>query len=94
MPRAVLVQYVMETFENNYGLFLEKLDLSLLRDRYNSLLANKDADVLVLDPKGNYQGIARGIDDAGCLLVELEDGGITKVFSGEVSVRGLYGYVT
>lgn len=29
----------------------------------------------------------------GELLVEKEDGTITEVYAGEVSVRGLYGYV-
>ena len=39
------------------------------------------------------RGIARGIDKEGALLVEQEDGTIKKVVSGEVSVRGIYGYV-
>ena len=47
----------------------------------------------MLDPKGSYDGLARGIDDQGNLLVEKADGTIEKVYSGEVSVRGLYGYV-
>ncbi len=37
-------------------------------------------------------GIARGIDDKGRLLVET-DGQILRVLSGEVSVRGVLGYV-
>ena len=34
-----------------------------------------------------------GIDDRGALLVTLEDGTKETVFSGEASVRGLYGYI-
>ncbi|MBR3769858.1 MAG: biotin--[Lachnospiraceae bacterium] len=37
-------------------------------------------------------GISRGIDAEGNLLVETE-GVVKKVYAGEVSVRGLYGYV-
>ncbi len=37
--------------------------------------------------------ISRGIDSTGALLVEDSNGTITTVSSGEVSVRGLYGYV-
>ena len=37
--------------------------------------------------------ISRGIDSTGALLVEDFKGTITTVSSGEVSVRGLYGYV-
>lgn len=92
--RAPLVQHVMEAFEKNYELFLQTLDMSLLRERYNAYLVNRNAAVKVLDPKGEYTGIAREIDDAGDLLVETEDGKVKKVYSGEVSVRGIYGYAT
>lgn len=37
--------------------------------------------------------IARDIDDDGGLLVELPDGTLETVSSGEVSIRGMYGYV-
>lgn len=90
--RAPLVQYVMEDFEKNYELFLRTLDLSMLRERYNGYLVNRDKAVKVMDPKGDYTGTAREIDDAGDLLVEMENGEVKKVYSGEVSVRGIYGY--
>ena len=90
--RAVLVQYVMEAFEKNYELFLETLDFSLLQENYNALLVNRDAKVKVLDPKEEYTGMAKGIDKDGDLLVETKDGAVKKVYAGEVSVRGLYGY--
>ena len=90
--RAVLVQYVMEAFEKNYELFLKTLDLSLLQEDYDALLVNRDAAVKVLDPKGEYTGVAKGIDKDGDLLVETEDRAVKKVYAGEVSVRGLYGY--
>ena len=38
-------------------------------------------------------GKAVGIDDAGALLVEFAPGRVEPVNSGEVSIRGLYGYV-
>ena len=50
-------------------------------------------EVLVLDPRGQYKGKALGIDNEGSLLVRREDGNISAVISGEVSVRGIYGYV-
>lgn len=90
--RAPLVCHVMEAFEENYELFLRTLDLSLLRDLYNAYLVNRDAPVKVLDPRGEYTGTAKQIDDEGDLLVETESGEVKKVYSGEVSVRGLYGY--
>ena len=46
-----------------------------------------------MDPKGEYRGIASGINDQGELLVERQDGTVEEVYAGEVSVRGIYGYV-
>lgn len=37
--------------------------------------------------------VALGINKDGQLLVEKEDGSQTAVYAGEVSVRGVYGYV-
>ena len=47
----------------------------------------------MLDPAGEYSGTAIGIDREGELLVEMEDTTVRRVLSGEVSVRGIYGYV-
>lgn len=92
MLRAPLVSWVMEAFEKNYELFLRTLDLSLLRECYNGYLVSRNAAVNVLDPDGAYQGISREIDKQGDLLVETKDGEVKKVYAGEVSVRGIYGY--
>lgn len=40
-----------------------------------------------------FEGIARGINGKGELLVELADKSIANVYAGEVSVRGLNGYI-
>ena len=93
VSRAELIVNVMEVFEECYAVFLREGNLSGLADRYSALLVNKDREVRVLDPKGEYRGIARGINDTGELLVELADGTEAAVYAGEVSVRGIYGYV-
>jgi len=64
-----------------------------LMDVYNSRLANCGTQVRVLSPGSEYTGMALGIDEMGELLVRTEDGKVCKVISGEVSVRGIYGYV-
>ncbi|MCM1143251.1 MAG: biotin--[acetyl-CoA-carboxylase] ligase [Blautia sp.] len=93
ISRAALIGSVLSHFEKNYDTFVIKLDLSDLLDAYHRRLLNRNAQVNVLDPKGNYTGIARGINAAGELLVERENGDIIAVYAGEVSVRGVYGYV-
>ena len=87
-----LVEEVWKQFEYYYAIFLETQDLRGFKEEYINLLANQDNMVKVLDPKGAYEGIARGITNTGELLVETKQG-ICEVSSGEVSVRGIYGYV-
>lgn len=91
--RSGLITCSMEWFESYYELFLQTQDLSRLKPDYEALLANLGREVLVLDPAGEYRGICRGIDEGGQLLVELPGGEQKSVMSGEVSVRGIYGYV-
>ncbi len=91
--RAELLRHVLERFEENYDTFVTTLDLRLLIEAYSQYLLNLNAEVNVLDPKGSYTGIARGISTTGELLVEKENGEMKTVYAGEVSVRGLYGYI-
>jgi BirA family biotin operon repressor/biotin-[acetyl-CoA-carboxylase] ligase len=91
--RNEVIAQVMNAFERDYDLFLENENLKLLKESYEERLINKGELVRVLDPKGEYQGTALGITDTGELIVEKEDGSKAIINSGEVSVRGLYGYV-
>ena len=93
ISRAALLERVLAHFEKNYDIFTKTLDLSALMEAYDARLLNLNAEVRILDPKGEYTGIARGINPAGELLVEKENGDVVPVYAGEVSVRGLYGYI-
>lgn len=92
VSRMSLIVHVMKAFEKFYGRFRDTLDLSGMREKYESLLVNRDREVRVLDPGGDFAGVSRGINNAGELLVELPDGKLVTVYAGEVSVRGVYGY--
>lgn len=50
-------------------------------------------EVSVISPEGIYPGYAVDIDENGELLVRFADGKLQSVHAGEVSVRGMYGYV-
>lgn len=93
VPRAQLVVNIMRSFEKYYDIFLETLDFSNLKEAYDGMLVNCGREVRVLDPKGEYTGVSKGINHTGELVVELPDGSETTVYAGEVSVRGIYGYV-
>ena len=93
VSRGQLIVNVMKAFEARYKVFCGSRSLSGLVEEYNGMLVNKNREVRVLDPKGEFRGVSRGINEKGELLVELEDGSVTAVYAGEVSVRGVYGYV-
>lgn len=93
ISRAKLLSEILFQFEKDYLMFLAAEDLKPFVDEYNKLLVNKGALVKVLDPKGEFSGIAGGINEEGILIVFKENGQIEKVYAGEVSVRGMYGYV-
>ena len=93
LPREALIASVLKHFEHYYEIYTQTEDLSALIETYEKRLANKDREVRVLDPKEPYEGVARGINAEGNLMVERADGRRCFVDSGEVSVRGLYGYV-
>ena len=93
ISREALIASVMKYFEIYYEKYVQTEDLSSIREEYESMLVNRGKEVLVLDPKEPYKGVAKGINAQGNLLIACEDGTEKCVSSGEVSVRGLYGYV-
>jgi BirA family biotin operon repressor/biotin-[acetyl-CoA-carboxylase] ligase len=88
----VLTQRIWQEFIMLYQVYGLTGDLSVLMEEYNRYLVNRNQQVKVLDPLGNWEGTARGIDETGALLVETPDD-VRRVDAGEVSVRGVYGYV-
>ena len=91
--RSPLIAAIMRWFEKAYAEFMKTEDLSGIQKAYNELLVNCGREVRVLEPKGEWQAEALGINDGGELLVRKVDGSETAVYAGEVSVRGIYGYV-
>lgn len=91
--RAELIGEILREFEVQYDRFIVEKDLSYLQEAYNAILVNCNREVCILAEKDGYHAIALGIDPKGELLVRKEDGSEEAVYAGEVSVRGIYGYV-
>ncbi len=91
--RAELIAECANSFEYYYDIFKRDESLISLKDEYNSCCVNCGRTVRVLDPAGEYDGKALGINEKGNLLIDTGESGIREVYSGEVSVRGVYGYV-
>lgn len=90
--RALLIGRVLRHFESYYELFLQTSDMALLKDEYMGAMVNRNREVSVLEFSGTWNGVATGINCDGELMVMTADGTVQTVCSGEVSVRGVYGY--
>lgn len=91
--RAPLAAKVLECFEKYYDIFLKTEDLSALMELYNNLLVHRDQDIRLIHGDSEELCRSRGINEEGELIVEDQQGNLSKVVSGEVSVRGILGYV-
>lgn len=92
--RAKIVADCWNHFEPDYEKFLSAGNLSVLQEEYNRACVNVGRKVRVLDPKGEFSGTARGTTETGELIVLPDDGrGEQRIESGEISVRGVMGYV-
>lgn len=78
---------------------LYKMDTVLLSDKqglmdsYRRRCMTIGKDVVVLRGGERTYGTALGLDENGGLVIRFFDGVVKTVTSGEVSVRGMYGYV-
>lgn len=91
--RGLLIKAIMKKFDEYYSLFMERGDLSGILELYNELLVNRGREVRVLEVGNEYHAHAIGINSEGELLVDTPEGERKHIFAGEVSVRGIYGYV-
>ena len=64
-----------------------------LMERYRADCITVGRDISLLRGDSLRHGHAIGVDDLGALLVRFPDGHVEAVNSGEVSVRGMYGYL-
>ena len=71
----------------------DMLTPALWMDSYRSHCVTIGQDVKIVRGEEARYAHVDGMDDQGALLVTLTDGTKETVFSGEVSVRGMYGYL-
>ena len=70
---------------------LQNTEAILSRYRRDCITIGQDISVICGDEISH--GKALDVDENGALLVRFDDGQISAVTSGEVSIRGMYGYV-
>ncbi|MBE5913536.1 MAG: biotin--[acetyl-CoA-carboxylase] ligase [Pseudobutyrivibrio ruminis] len=90
--RSEITKAIWESFQKYYNIFIKTQDMSGLKEEYERYLANLNERVRIEAQENSYEAIARGIDDRGQLIIEV-DGQQQIISTGEVSVRGIYGYI-
>lgn len=91
--RSGIIASITNYFEYYYQQFIAAQNLEPMLADYNALLVNRDKRVVVLDKDSRQEYTAIALDKNGGLLVRDDDGNVQSIISGEVSVRGVYGYV-
>lgn len=93
LDRNRIIASFCNAFERVYARFMPDCDMKNLMEEYNAVLVNLGKPVRVMDMENVCEGISEGINEKGELLVRKADGTVERILSGEVSVRGVYGYV-
>lgn len=93
IDRKTLVADILNNFELLYNEFIKEHSIrtSIQICRENSVLLGKE--VRIINGSMEIKAKALDINDEGELIIEHKDGKIEVIFSGEVSMRGLYGYI-
>ena len=90
VDRARVSAAMMEALWNmDRSLLTEKASML---DRYRADCITLHQDVVLVRGEERRYGHALDIDEEGALLVRYSNGEISAVNSGEISVRGMYGY--
>lgn len=91
--RKKLMANILNKFEELYMEFRDKDDISQTIEicRKHSALIGKEIKII----KGEELRFGRAIDldEEGQLVVEFQDGVVERIYSGEVSIRGIEGYI-
>ena len=90
LPQVLAAAMVEALWQMDAVLFTQKAQLMHC---YKAACITIGNDIQVIRNDNIRPGKAVDLDEDGSLLVEYPDGSRETVFSGEVSVRGMYGYV-
>lgn len=93
ITRAAFLADCLAEFMKRFEIFLREGNLRPFVKEYDSHLINVGKEVKIISRQGTRIRTALGINEKGELRIQDELGREETVFTGEVSVRGLYGYV-
>lgn len=91
IDRSRVAAALMEAFLSMEQTLLTEKDATMEVYRRSCITLGKDISLVRADGSV-HRGRALSVDPDGALIVEFIDGHVESVSSGEVSVRGMYGY--
>lgn len=87
--KETIISKIAENFEKKYQEFLNGKNF---KEEYEGLCVNINRHVTAMKDGNQIHGTAVGVTETGELMIKKEDGTALSINSGEVSVRGIYGY--
>lgn len=87
-----LLEAFLDTFEQDYNRFCQQ-DISGVIEEQKKRSVTIGRRVCITRGNEQLEAEAIDIDNEGKLVVRFDDGSVTALFSGEISVRGINGYV-
>lgn len=93
IDRKKLLGTILSKFEELYIPFRDEENISRTIEICRNSSAVIGKEIKVMNGSTYKLGRALDINEAGELIVEFEDGNIENVFSGEISIRGVEGYI-
>ena len=91
MLRSTLAAEMIRSLYEMSGRLLTEKDAILEDYRRDCITLGRE--ISVVRGISIRHGVAKSVDEDGALVVDFDDGTTEAVSSGEVSIRGLYGYV-
>ena len=92
LSRNTLIVSVLDEFEKLYKIFIRD-GLGTIIEEYRNACITLSKNIKVVYDNKEVTGVATNITEIGSLIIKTDDGIELEVNSGEVSIRGMYGYV-
>lgn len=92
IDRNKFLQQLLFEFEALYHSLLNENILEILHE-YRKKSATLGQQVRIENAQNTVEALALDVDETGALLIQYIDKRIEKIIAGEVSVRGLMGYI-
>lgn len=93
MDISSLIEGIIRVFDPLYETFLQEKSLRCMISQYNERCVNINQELKLISTRGETFGRGIAVDDQGALIIENQMGDRQTLVAGEVSVRGLYGYI-